>query len=249
MQWVSFIPAAYRRTVIRAAQKDSHPVYLSGATGSGKSAIARWIHGNSPRGTRPFVLTSPRDDLTARALDAEEGTLVIQNFENFSNNDRTLITKLLRFRSLSAPELGGLQSIVRARIIVMGSNPLDDFSSLGPFFKTFQIHLPSLSERGAEFDDIVRGLLTELAHELKRDHVRDLSPEALDVLRSHQWRAGLRELRNILRYSILRTKSAKIDEAHLPNLRDPDGILLGSRDEFQRVEDDLICHSTSQSQE
>jgi len=123
---------------------------------------------------------------------------------------------------------------------VMGETPLSDFSSFLPVFKNFNIHLPSLSERGAELNDLVFNLLIEMAHELKRDHVREISEEALAVLRGHEWRAGLRELRNIIRYGILRTKTARIEEAHLPNLRDPQGILLASRDGFLRVEEELI---------
>jgi len=249
MKWVSFIPAAYRRTIIRAAQKDSSPVYLSGAIGSGKSAIARWIHGNSPRGASPLILFSSGDDLTQKVNEVEEGTLVIQDLEKFSDSDRSQITQLLRFRSLSDPTREGLRSLVRARIILTGSNPLDDFSSFAPFFKDFQIHLPSLDERGAEFEDIVNNLLIEMAHELKRDHVREISSEALAALKKHPWRAGLRELRNILRYGILRTKTARIEDAHLPNLRDPDGILLESRQGFLKVEADLICHSKVLPQE
>lgn len=249
MKWVSFIPAAYRRTVIRAAQKDSMPVYLSGAVGSGKSAIARWIHGNSPRGASPLVLFSSGDVLAERVQEAEEGTLIIQDFERLSDAERSQITQLLRFRSLSDPSRDGLRSLVRARMILTGSKPLDDFSSFAPFFKDFQIHLPSLNERGAEFKDIVQSLLIEMAHELKRDHVREITPEALAALNKHEWRAGLRELRNILRYGILRTKTARIEEAHLPNLRDPDGILLESREGFRQIEADLICQSGALPQE
>jgi DNA-binding NtrC family response regulator len=129
----------------------------------------------------------------------------------------------------------------------MGENSLDDFSSFRPLFKEFQIHLPSLSERGAEFDDIVQSLLIEMAHELKRDHVREISPAALESLRTHQWRASLRELRNILRYGILRTKTARIEDAHLPNLKDPTGILLESRDGFRRIEEDLTRKSNTET--
>lgn len=240
MKWVSFVPAAYRRTVIRAAQKDSDPVYLSGEPGSGKSAIARWIHSNSPRGAQPFIPFSPGDDLLAQVQQAEEGTLVIQDLEHFSATERAEIAALLRSRSLTDPSRDGVLTMVHARIITMGEAPLEDFSPLMSLFDTFQIHLPSLSERGAEFDDIVLSLLLEMSHELKRDHVRELSPVALERLRHHPWRANLRELRNILRYGILRTKTARIEDAHLPNLKDPDNLLLASRSGFLRVEEQLI---------
>ncbi len=245
MKWVSFIPANYRRTVIRAAQKDSEPVYLSGETGSGKSAIARWIHSNSPRGAQPLVVFAPGDELAVRVREAGDGSLVIQDLERFSDSDRTGIAKLIRSRSLPDPDRDGVRTMVRARLIAMGEEKLDDFSSFRPLFKEFQIHLPSLSERGAEFDDIVQSLLIEMAHELKRDHVREISPKALESLRSHPWRASLRELRNILRYGILRTKTSLIEDAHLPNLKDPTGILLESRDGFRRVEEDLTRKSNT----
>lgn len=247
MKWVSFIPATSRRTVIRAAQKDSDPVYLSGEPGSGKSAIARWIHSNSPRGAQPYILFSPGDDLLTQVKLAEEGTLVIQDLERFSQTDRAEISKLLRSRSLTDPARDGVRSMVRARIIAMGGAPLENFSSFMPLFKSFQIHLPSLSERGAEFDDIVGSLLLEMSHELKRDHVREISQPALEILRQHPWRANLRELRNIIRYGILRTKTSRIEEAHLPNLKDPDGLLLESRSGFRHVEEQLIRQLSSTS--
>ncbi len=247
MKWVSFIPASFRRTVIRAAQKDSEPVYISGETGSGKSAIARWIHNNSPRGAKPLVLHSRGGEFSTRIEEAQDGTLVIQDIELFPESERSQITQLLRTRSLPDMENDGIRSMVRARVIVMGNKPLSDFSAFMPLFKDFQIHLPSLSERGAEFDDIVHNLLIEMAHELRRDHVREIAPAAVELLRAHRWRASLRELRNILRYGILRTRTARIEADHLPNLKDPENLLLESRDGFRRVEMELIRQANSTS--
>ena len=82
-----------------------------------------------------------------------------------------------------------------------------------------------------------------MAHELKRDHVREISDEARTALHAHLWRANFRELRNILRYGILRTRSAKVEETHLPDLRDPQGLLLQSRDGFRRTEERLVCEA------
>jgi two-component system response regulator FlrC len=249
MKWVSFIPATSRRLVIRAAQHDSEPVYLSGETGSGKSAIARWIHQNSPRGAKPLVLFAAGDDLAARALEAEDGTLVIQELENFSQAERAEIARFIKTRAIAgaANDSQTLRKMIRARVIATGTGPIREFSAFEPVFKEFRIHLPSLGERGVELDDIVDSLLNEMAHELKRDHVREISKAARAALHAHLWRANFRELRNILRFAILRTKGALIDEAHLPDLRDPDGLLLESREGFRPTEERLARESAARS--
>jgi len=242
MKWVSFIPAISRRLVVRAASQDSEPVYLSGESGSGKSAIARWIHQNSPRGAKPLVLFAAGDDLAKHALEADEGTLVIQELENFSQAERAELARFIRTRAIVEPTEsgGGVRKMVRARVIATGTAPIRDFSTFDAVFRDFRIHLPSLGERGAELDDIIDSLLGEMSHELKRDHVRAISSEARAALHAHRWRANFRELRNILRYGILRTRSATIEEKHLPDLRDPDGLLLQSRDGFRVIEERLI---------
>lgn len=241
MKWVSFIPAPSRRLVVRAAQVDLEPVYLSGETGSGKSAIARWIHQNSPRGAKPLALFSAGESLAQRAAEAEEGTLVIQELENFSEAERAEIARFIRTRAVveeSGTE-GRVRKMIRARVIATGIAPISEFSVFAAAFPTFRIHLPSLGERGAELNDLIDSLLSEMAHELKRDHVRSLSPEARTALQKHRWRANFRELRNILRYGILRTRGSVIEETHLPDLHDPEGLLLKSRDGFRATEEEL----------
>jgi DNA-binding NtrC family response regulator len=235
MKWVSFIPTKLRRLVIRAAQLDTEPVYLSGETGSGKSAIARWIHQNSPRSTKPFVTCEAKDLLAEKIREADEGTLMLLNLDAFPSAERARLAKLIQSRSFTDTERG-VRAIVRARIIATGDRPIDEFSPFDRVFKDFQVHLPSLSERKGELEDIVVGLLEEMAHELRRDHVRELSKEAMASLKSHRWRANLRELRNILRYGILRTKTGTIGVEHLPDLRDPQGILVRNREGFAEIE-------------
>jgi len=241
MKWVSFIPAASRRLVVRAAQHDREPVYLSGETGSGKSAIARWIHQNSPRGTKPLILFAAGDDLAGRVMEAGEGTMVVQDLENFAPSERDELARLIRTRAI---ESGGVRKMVRARMIVTASCPIRDFSPLDPVIKDFRIHLPSLGERGAELDDIIDGMLGEMAHELKRDHVRGISGDARAALRKHVWRANFRELRNILRYGILRSRGSIVEADHLPDLRDPKGVLLQSRNGFRPIEEILEREAT-----
>jgi DNA-binding NtrC family response regulator len=146
VKWVSFIPAVSRRSVVQAAQDDRTSVYLSGETGSGKSAIARWIHQNSPRSARPLVIYKQSDDLAARAAEAENGTLVIQELDSFNAAARTELAKLIKTHSLMVSEKDGqppVRKMIRARIIATGSRPIQEFTTFEPLFQEFRIHLPS----------------------------------------------------------------------------------------------------------
>lgn len=247
MKWVSFIPAASRRMVVRAAQYDLEPVYLSGEVGSGKSAIARWIHLNSPRGAKSLLYHSPGERLSERAIETGEGTLVIQDLEKFSPSERAELARFIRTRAVvePTPDGEGLRKLVRARVIAIGREPIREFSAFDPVFKEFRIHLPTLGERGSELDDIIDSLLSEMAHEMKRDHVREISASARAALRAHRWRANFRELRNILRYAILRTRTAVIEAEHLPDLVDPEGLLLQTRSGFLPTEERLAREAST----
>ncbi len=240
MKWVSFIPPSSRRLVIRAAHYDAEPIFLSGETGSGKSAISRWIHANSPRSAKPFVAVEKSSELVEKIREARDGTLVIHDVDRYDADARREVARIVRSRSLRDPENPEIRLLVRARVIATASSPIDEFSVFDPTFKDFRIHLPPLGERRRDLQDIAENLLPEMAHELQRDHVRMLAPAAIDAIRSHTWRANLRELRNILRYGILRTPGSTIELEHLPDLRDPGEILLKSRAEFSQIERELI---------
>ncbi len=54
MEIVSFIPATLRKKTMLAAQEDRKPFLVLGASGTGKSALARWLHKNSPRSLQSF---------------------------------------------------------------------------------------------------------------------------------------------------------------------------------------------------
>lgn len=53
---VYFIPASQRKIALAAAQADDEPVLVIGGSGTGKGALAKWIHQNSPRAALPSRL-------------------------------------------------------------------------------------------------------------------------------------------------------------------------------------------------
>ena len=65
---VHFIPPSQRRFALLAAQADSAPVLIHGTSGTGKGAIARWIHSNGPRATYPFEIAHQSRSLANQIL-------------------------------------------------------------------------------------------------------------------------------------------------------------------------------------
>ena len=55
MEMVHFIPPGQRRLAMLAAQAEAAPVLIRGGSGTGKGAIARWIHLNGPRAALPLI--------------------------------------------------------------------------------------------------------------------------------------------------------------------------------------------------
>jgi len=70
----------------------------------------------------------------------------------------------------------------------------------------FSIYLPPLREHLADLDNIAEALLKRLCEKYHRSKL-DLRPQDLQSLRSHSFPGNVRELRNLLERSLLRTES------------------------------------------
>ncbi len=85
------------------------------------------------------------------------------------------------------------------------------------FFRvnTFEIRLPSLSERKDDVPKLARFLI---ARHLKRPTAPDgiLSPETIHLLRSHSWSGNVRELANALEHAVILSGGQTIQPEHLP---------------------------------
>lgn len=241
MQWVSFIPSASRRIVLRAAQYDTLPVLVSGESGSGKGGIARWIHKNSPRSKRPLVeIRADTANPGQEILRSRGGSILFLDVEKHPESTLQLLGSVLKTRSLP----GTVKHMVLARVLVTSATPIADTSPFYEFFENFSIHMPPLRDRRAEMDDIAQILLQEIAHDLKKDHVKSFDRYALETLRAYEWPGNLRELRNALRLAVISTQSDRIEREDLPELELQSSILRASREAFERAMISEVWKST-----
>lgn len=250
MEMVHFIPPGQRKLAMLAAQTDSAPALISGASGTGKGAIARWIHGNGPRASRTFVEARHDKPFASQAALAQGGTLVIHEIGEWPLAEQKAILGYLKSHAIQHPDhpavappvAPAVTMLLNLRIIATTSQALDGRAQGGLFnrellekLNVFRIEMPPLRKRMDEFDDIALGIIQEITRELHKENPRSISSAASRALKSYDWPGNLRELRNVLRIAVISAKSDRIEPADLPDFG-PDRIdFRATREQFERV--------------
>lgn len=236
MEMVHFIPPHQRRLALLAAQAESAPVLIHGSSGTGKGAIARWIHVNSPRSLRPLHYATLEQPLASQIAAAQSGTLVIPEIGTWGLAEQKILLQFLNTKSIS---MDSLRMLLNVRIIATTSQPLDSRANAGLFnpdlltrLSVFRLEMPPLSRRGEELADIALGLLGEITREFHKEHLRTFSPEAWDRLRTYDWPGNIRELRNVLRVAVISARGDRIEATDFPAFGGVD--FRATREDFEK---------------
>ena len=239
---VHFIPSTQRRIVMLATQADTAPVLIYGASGTGKSAIAKWIHTNSPRSTFPLVTAIPDTPIAEQLTQATNGTFTLPEVSALPLSEQKTLLKFLSTKTIPHPQKKEMPLLLNIRIIACTSHVLEGRAQGGLFnhdllkkLNVFRIEMPALAKRMDEFEDIVMALVGEIIRELHKDHVRGLSEDAWNRLKNYEWPGNLRELRNILRVATVSTKTNLIEETDLPDFGHDQLDFSATREEFETI--------------
>ncbi len=123
---------------------------------------------------------------------------------------------------------------VDVRIITATNENLEQAILQGKFredlyhrLNEFLIKVPALRECTEDISLYAKHFMEEASSELEKD-VKYISTEALDLLENYVWPGNLRELRNVIRRSVLFATEDTITIANLPNLSDFNSELLNS---------------------
>lgn len=241
MEMVHFIPPSQRRLAMLAAQADSAPALISGASGTGKSAIAQWIHASSPRAGKTFLTAKHDKPLIPQLIEAQGGTLLISEIGEWTLSEQMTILNFLKTKSVRQSE-DHVPMLLNVRIIATTDQNLEGRAQGGLFnselllkLNVFRIEMPPLSKRSDEFEDIVLGIMGEITRELHKEHLRSLSEEAWAELRSYEWPGNLRELRNVLRLAVVACKVDRIERSDLPDFGHDRIDFRATREQFEKI--------------
>jgi len=219
------------------------PVLIEGETGTGKTAIARWIHNHGPRAGQPLIevnCSALPDTLAESELFGHErgaftdarsarmglfeaahgGTLFLDELPSLSPAIQAKVLAVIEDHQVR--RLGGNKSItVDVRVIAATNHDLKKAVAEGRFredllhrLDLFRIRLPPLRERG---EDILR-LAELLADRLCRRHRlprRIISEEGRRRLMAYSWPGNVRELAHELERAIVFEESQELTFSNL----------------------------------
>jgi DNA-binding NtrC family response regulator len=229
---------------VRLVADTRSTVLITGESGTGKELVARAIHHNSGRRQKPFVavncaaipetlieselfghekgaFTGATERRAGLFQAAQGGTLFIDEVGEMRPGAQSKLLRALESRRV-LPVGSNREVEVDARLVAATNRELHEEVKKGNFredlyyrLKVVEIRLPPLRERPEDIPLLVRFFLDEIARETGRP-VRDISPEALDLLVAYDWPGNVRELRNLLEGVVVLSTRERLETGDLP---------------------------------
>lgn len=202
---------------------------ISGATGTGKSRLAKWCHAQSPRAEAPFehldLLSVPADmqlpelfgwkrgaftgahqDRKGAIERAQGGTLFLDEIDKLSLAAQAGLLQLLETRTYRRLGDSGAERRADVRFLVGTNQDLGERVASGAFredlyyrINVLPVHLPSLDERRDEIGAWAEFMLARRHAESGGKGVAVLAQDAVAALESRPWPGNLRQLDNVIR--------------------------------------------------
>ncbi len=257
-------------TIAQQAAASDATLLLRGESGTGKTILARAIHGWSPRSHRPIgmvscpaisaelleselfghvkgAFTGAVQDNPGRIAACEGGTLIL---DEIGDLPLPLQPKLLRFLQDKDYERVGDATPRRAdvRIIAATNADLEAAVKLGKFrgdlwyrLNVIQIELPPLRNRPDDIEPLANHLLAFFARNAHR-HYLGFTEKAMNALRHYSWPGNIRELRNVVERVTILCANEQINLKDLPQtiVEVPATIQIGAALSLQKLEEQHI---------
>ena len=229
------------RELIDMAAPTNSRVLISGANGTGKELVARAIHLHSPRHIRPFVEVNcaaiPETLIESELFGhergafsgatsmkrgkfelADGGTLFLDEIGDMSLATQAKVLRVLQEQQFT--RVGGTKLInVQVRVIAASNKDLAEEIEKGMFredlyyrLNVLPILVPTLRERREDIPELAHHFL-KLHAEEQGIKLKELTKEAVEMLRQHDWPGNIRELRNLIERLLIMVPRPVIDGA------------------------------------
>nr|WP_294948672.1 sigma-54 dependent transcriptional regulator [uncultured Mucilaginibacter sp.] len=219
-----------KETIERVGPTDAR-VLVTGANGSGKELVARWLHEKSNRSNGPIIevncaaipselieselfghekgsFTSAIKQRIGKFESANGGTLFLDEIGDMSQSAQAKVLRALQESKIT--RVGGEKEIdVDVRVVAATNKDLLKEIEAGNFrmdlyhrLSVILIHVPPLTERRDDIGLLTQAFLDEICSEYGMP-TKKISDAALDALKALPWTGNIRELRNMVERLII----------------------------------------------
>src|SRR5450432_4604196 len=242
---------ALREVLTRVEQvaKTSSTVLLRGETGTGKEMVARAIHINSARESRPFVRLNcaalapgvleselfghEKGSFTgavARRLGrfelADGGTLFLDEVGDLPLDVQVKLLRVLQEREFE--RVGGAETIkVDVRVVSATHRDLEKLIAAGEFredlyyrLNVFPITLPPLRDRTEDLPRLAEHFIAKFNRTTGKT-IRGCDAGAVEALMQYGWPGNVRELENVIERAMILARGSEVTAADLEFTRRP----------------------------
>ncbi len=243
-------------TIHKVAKTDAS-VLILGENGTGKELIARAIHNESKRVSKPFIkvdlgaisttlfeselfghqkgaFTDAKEDKAGRFEVANNGTLFL---DEIGNLDLGLQVKLLTvLQNRMVQRVGSTQTTpIDIRLISATNSPIDELSENGEFrqdllyrINTVVINLPPLRERLEDIQPMLDHFLRKFSTKYEKLNLR-ISDKAIEKLKQYHWPGNVRELQNAVERAVIMSDGSTLEASDfLISSNKPKSVQAGS---------------------
>lgn len=230
--------------LVKSVARSNVTVLIQGETGTGKELVARAIHYESPRASKPFVVvncsalpeallesevfghvkgafTGATGDRKGRFEMADGGTLFLDEISEVSPTTQVKLLRVLETKEFE--RVGDSHTMgVDVRLVCATNRNLKEVVALGDFredlyyrINVVTIDLPPLRDRDEDIPLLIDHFIDKFAAETGKE-VERVSQEAMDLLIDHAWPGNVRELENAIGHAFVHCTGSTILPEHLP---------------------------------
>jgi transcriptional regulator with PAS, ATPase and Fis domain len=232
------------RLAERVADTDAN-VLVTGESGTGKDALAKFIHMHSRRSASELVkidcaalpselleaelfgyergaFTGAAEGKPGRLEAAHGGTLLLDEIAHLSTKAQAKLLRVIEQREFE--RLGGRRTVkVDTRLIALTNVALEEAVQRRSFredlfyrLNVVRLHIPPLRDRREDVPELTQRFLKIYATKHGR-RARTFTPPALAALEAYDFPGNVRELSNMVERAVVVSSGTRVEAADLPD--------------------------------